>query len=173
MKERQLSLTRGHLFALGVLSLALAALTFFIGVEVGRQQAPDAPSPVQAGLVPDEVRSGDLEVLLAKVDEHRDASLGFPRDLVSPALGPSSDGVPTSGFAIQVSEGDDIARAQRLVETLRAAKLPAYRVAAIVDGQALQRVRIGGYSSEESANAARSEVASRAGSGDASVVAAP
>lgn len=173
MAERQLSLTRGHLFALGVLSVALASLTFFIGVEVGRQDVPDAPPPAQAGLVAEDVKSGDLEVLLAKVDEHRDASLGFPHELVAPVIASTSDAVPTSGFAIQVAEGDDVARAQRLVETLRAANMPAYRVAAIVDGKTLHRVRIGGYSSEAAATAARGEIAGRAGAAEASVVAAP
>lgn len=173
MPERQLALTRGHLFALGALSLALALLTFFIGMEVGGRQSPAAALPAPAGLVPEDVREGRLEALLARVDENRDRSLGFPRELPAPMVALSSDGVPSSGWAVQVAESPEVDRAQRLVDTLRAADLPAYRVAALVDGKAMHRVKIGGFSTEDAAVASLSELQARAGTASASAVPAP
>lgn len=174
--ERPLQLTRGHLFALGALSLALAALAFFLGVSVGRRQV-EVPEPVVRSdvLVPEEVRSGDLEVLLAKV-EATQQGVDFPGSLPlspPPVVPDASDGVPSSGWAIQVAVRADETDAQRLVETLRQAGLPAYRVAALVDGKPEQRVRISGYATEAVARAALTEIQARSGSAEALVVAAP
>lgn len=174
--ERPLQLTRGHLFALGAFAVALAALAYFLGVTVGRRQV-EAPEPVVKAdaLVPEEVRSGDLEVLLAKV-EATQQGVDFPADLPqspAPVVPGVSDGAPTSGWAIQVAARADETDAQRLVETLRQAGLQAYRVVALVDGKPEQRVRIGGYSTEAAARAALTEVQARSGSAEATVVTAP
>lgn len=171
--DRPLPITRGHLFAFAALALALAALTFFLGLTVGRRQAAAPPPAAVSALVPEEVRSGDLEVLLSKVEEARPGEgLAFPEELprsTALVVPSASDGVPTSGFAIEVFVRPDETDAQRLVDTLRAAGLAAYRVAAMVDGKAEHRVKVGGYASEEAAKAALAEVQARAGAPEASV----
>jgi cell division septation protein DedD len=82
--DRQLQLTRNHLFALGAVSLSLAVLAFFVGMQVGKTQAPPAPAlPPVAPLVGEEARTGDLEVLLAKVEQANKPNdpLAFPGEL--------------------------------------------------------------------------------------------
>lgn len=217
--ERELVLTRGHLFALGALSLALAVLSFFVGLQLGRTDAPVAPAPAVEPLVREEVRGGDLEVLLARVEaaSRPHAELTFPEKLeesdpipppvdpaapvdaaavVAPPVDPFPDDanprvgaatvagvvsapapvaheIPAGKWAVQVASRPDEADAAFLVDTLRAAGLKAYRVPALVDGQALWRVRVGGYNSKEGATAALGEVSARAGSTEALVTQAP
>lgn len=78
-----LPLTRNHLYALGALSLSLAVLSFLVGLQLGRGDtvAPVAPPP--PGLITEEVRSGALEVLLARVESAHAAetTLRFPEEL--------------------------------------------------------------------------------------------
>jgi len=221
--SNQLPLTRNQLYALGVVSLSMAFLAFFVGYQVGRGKVVAPPPPPVAKLVPDEVAQGDLEVLLAGV-EHATAGsapMGFPAELpraeekveppvlvdgavpgeapapveppppppnpfpsearpgtaaLSGAAGavpaPSAD-IPTSGWAIQVGEVNAEADADRYVETLRAAELSAYKVVALVDGAWIWRVRVGGYSSKETAAANLAGVASKAGAAEATVIRAP
>jgi cell division septation protein DedD len=213
--DRQLQLTRNHLFALGAVSLSLAVLAFFVGMQVGKTRAPPVSStPPVAPLVSEEARTGNLEVLLAKVEQagSKPDPLAFPGELpktdappapvdplappaVAPATpadpfpdgaregaatipaGPSAvstaDGVPAGGWAIQVHTRGDAADAQALVETIRAAGLPAYRVEALVEGRSTWRVRVGGFASKEAATSALGEVSGRAGSADAAVTPAP
>lgn len=219
--ERELVLTRGHLFALGALSLALAVLSFFVGLQLGRTDAPIATAPAVDPLVREEVRGGDLEVLLARVEaaSRPHAELTFPEkleesDLIPPPVDPSApvdpavaavvappvdpfpddatprvgeamvagvvrapapveQQIPAGKWAVQVASRPDEADASVLVDTLRAAGLQAYRVPALVDGQALWRVRVGGYNSKEGATAALGEVSARAGTTDAVVTQAP
>ncbi len=172
--DRALALSRAHLFALAALALSMSVLTFFIGVQLGRKDVPAAPVAAQKPLIPDEVRSGDLEVLLTRVEQARgDPSLLFPADLPRSELPSSSDNVPHTGYAIGVAVEPTAADAQRVVDTLRAAGLAAYRVAALVDGVPEHRVKVGGYATEESAVAAIPEVKSRAGTDHATVAAAP
>src|SRR5688500_5576899 len=101
----QLPLTRNHLYALGALSLALAVLAFFVGFQTGRGKVVAPPVPPVAKLVPEEVARGDLEVLLAGVEQANagDAPLGFPDELpraLPPVLPPAVvDGAAASGAA--------------------------------------------------------------------------
>ncbi len=210
----QLPLTRNHLYAMGALSLALALLAFFVGFSLGRGKAAAPPPAPASTFVPEEVRTGDLEVLLAKVEQANagDAALGFPAELprtepppppvdptappVEPTPPPNpfpaesrpgtaalggppvatptvDEGVPTSGWAVEVAEHTSEADASRYVETLRAAGLEAYRVVALVGGKTVWRVRIGGYSSKDAATAAVPAVASKAGASSATVTPAP
>lgn len=173
MQPAQLDLTRGHLFALGALSVAMATLAFFVGVQLGRSQAPEAPPRPTDGLVPDEVRAGDLEAPLARVEERQSAALAFPTALPEAMVPSASDGVPSGGWAIEVAQSHREEDAQRLVDTLRAAELPAYRVASLVDGKLSHRIRVGGYASAGTARNAAVEVASRAGAVEGRVVPAP
>lgn len=213
----QLTLTRGHLYAFGAMSLTLAILAFFVGLQVGRGPAVPTQGPVVRALLDDEARTGDLETLLMRVESARAPDgLVFPRELpksapplppvpvegevpveaaplppVDPVAAPdaapqgeatlapavvapsTSDGVPTHGWAIQVAVRNDAADADRLVATLREAKLDAYRVEALVDGRSEHRVRIGGYATEAAATAALPEVRGRAGASTATVAHAP
>ncbi|MFZ5475943.1 MAG: SPOR domain-containing protein [Myxococcota bacterium] len=82
--DRQLQLTRNHLFALGALALSLAVLAFFVGMQLGKTTAPPvAAAPPVAPLVGEEARTGDLEVLLAKVEQAgvKTDPLAFPAEL--------------------------------------------------------------------------------------------
>lgn len=173
MAPPPLNLTRAHLNAFAALSLALGVLCFFLGVQVGRRQAPPAAVAPAPQVVDRNVRDGDLEGLLARVDQKEATQLGFPADLRQPTAPSASDGVPTSGFALQVGDFDTAERAEKQLETLRSAGLSAYRVAAVVDGRTLHRVRVGGYPSQEAASAAAAGVATRSGVERVSVVPAP
>lgn len=174
MKDNAIPLTRGHLYALGAMSMALGFLAFFVGLAVG-QRAPETP-PAEARILPlvaAEVESGSLEALLARVSEVQGAALSFPSELGATGPSASIDGVPTGGWSVQVGQYPQVDGAERLVAQLREAGLPAYRVAAIVDGKRLHRVRVSGYSSRESAAIDMAAVASRAGASTPSVVPAP
>lgn len=87
----QLPLTRNHLYAMGALSLALALLAFFVGFSLGRGKAA-APPPVSAEsrFLSEEARTGNLEVLLSKVEQARgvEEAMAFPSEL------PKSDPPP-------------------------------------------------------------------------------
>lgn len=211
----QLPLTKAHLFAMGALSLAMSALTFFIGLQLGRGTTPTEEAPQVVALLDEEARTGDLETLLMRVEASRPAeTLVFPEVLpksapplpplpqegeepppappppdpvVMPADPPTgtaelppgagtpaaSDGVPTTGWSIQVGTRADPTEARQVVETLRAAGLDAYHVSALVDGRAEHRVRVGGYASESAATAALPEIRGRAGTSTATVTHAP
>lgn len=173
MKDQLIPLTRGHLFALGAMSVALACMSFFLGLTVGERSQPTTETA--AGVTPlvaAEVQEGTLESLLSRVSQQQALEVSFPAELAGP--GPASEsGVPTGGWSIQVAEYPDVPSADRLVESLRAAELQAYRVAALVDGRTIQRVRVSGYASRERALTEMESVASRAGATDPRVVAAP
>ncbi len=174
MKDAAIPLTRGHLYALGAMSMALAFLAFFVGLALG-QRAPEveAEGPAVLPLVAAEVQGGSLETLLARVSEAQGAGVSFPAELASSAPSASVDGVPTGGWAVQVGEYPDLEGADRLVAQLREAGLPAYRVRVLVDGHRRERVRVAGYSTRESAAIAMADVASRSGSASPAVVPAP
>jgi cell division septation protein DedD len=174
MKDRTLSMSRGHLLALGAMSLASAVLAFFVGVAVGRRaEAPVAGVPAVAPLVADDVRSGSLERLLARVSEEQAPDVTFPAALSAVTPSASLDGIPTGGWSIQVGEFPDATAADRLVGQLREGGLPAYRVRALVDGRSVHRVRVSGYGTRDAASSDASSVASRAGAESGVVVPAP
>ena len=81
--QHQLPLTRNHLYAMGTLSVCLAAIAFFVGFSLGRGRATVPATAAAPGLVAPEVRTGELEVLLSKVEHASagDAALGFPAEL--------------------------------------------------------------------------------------------
>ncbi len=173
MKDQTIQLSRGHLYALGAMSVALALLTFFLGFAVSQRMGREVgPAPDRMPLTADEVRAGTLESLLARVASEQRADLAFPGELEA-ASNVSEGGIPTSGWAIQVAEYPDLESAERLVAELRAAEVPAYRAAALVDGRRVQRVRVSGYGSREAALGQMESVASRSGATAPSVVPAP
>jgi cell division septation protein DedD len=172
MSSATFTLTRGHLLALGATSLTLAALTFLLGIEVGRQGGEAPPPPEPAGLVPKEVAEGQMEELISKVEASRGQPLDFPSAIVAPPAA-GADGVPSSGWAIQVQAFPDEAGAQVLVEKLRAAGLPAYRISAVVEGHPEHRVRVAGFGSKDAASAELGRVAKAAEVSEGVVVPAP
>jgi cell division septation protein DedD len=177
MKDRAIPLTRGQLLALGAMSLALAALSFFVGLAVG-QGAPAselaaANKPSVPPLVAEAVQTGSLESLLVRVSGVQATEVDFPGALAAAIPHASADGVPLAGWAVQVAEYPDAVGAERLVAQLRELKLPAYAVSALVDGTPQHRVRVGGFSTRESATAAVAAVATSAGSSQPLVVPAP
>ena len=166
-RERQVALTRGHLVALAGMAVALSAVTFFLGVQIGPQQAPPPEKSVEALLGP-EAQTGELQALLTRVEQAQPGSqsLDFPRSLplsnvpagqgamVPPTSGTASqsDEVPPGGWTLEVATYDQVAAAQAEILKLRSAGLPAWWTNTLVDGKSQVRVRIGSYSSAEAAN---------------------
>jgi cell division protein FtsN len=224
--NNQLPLTRNHLYAMAALSLSLALLSFFVGYGLGQGKTAAPPPPVASRFIDEEVRSGDLEVLLARVEQAAaESALSFPAELPrtdpppaepaepaadgemvdaavdaeppmppepppnpfpvpprvgsaqlqgEPAVLPSSAAeIPTSGWAVQVGEHASEVDAVRQVEELQAAGLSAYRVVALVGGQTMWRVRVGGYTSKDIASAAAPALASKAGARSTVITPAP
>lgn len=191
-RERQLLLTRGHLYALAAMSLALSVLTFFLGVQIGREQAPPAPEQLAHPLVEAEARTADLEVLLNKVDQRQPGSqpLQFPASLPVSTLPPAVPGegamvppgapvlpqggvLPRGGFAIQLGTASSSEAADQELERLNKAGVGAYWITNIVDGQPTIFLRVGGFSSEKLATDSLVSVANTAGARNAKVVPAP
>ena len=96
--KKQFWITTPQLAALGVISLSLAALAFFLGLMVGRSQFAGAAEPasaaeMSAGLITNDIESDSITELLARVEQaaekHQDApSLAFPEALVEEELEP-------------------------------------------------------------------------------------
>ena len=191
-RDRQLLLTRGHLYALAAMSVALSLVTFFLGIQVGREQRPPVPEQVARPLVDADARSGDLEVLLNKVDQRQPNSqpLQFPASLPVSTPPPATPGegaivppgapappqggvLPHGGFAIQLGTMPSSAAADAELARLDKAGLGAYWVTSIVDGQPVIQVRVGGFSSEKVALESLTSVANTAGARGAKVVPAP
>lgn len=90
--EGQIWLTRPQVGALGATAIAVAALTFFVGLMLGRKTAPEAvAAAAPSGLISQEVQEDALPELLARVERSaaRDdmRQLTFPEEL--PADEPS------------------------------------------------------------------------------------
>ncbi|MCB9761968.1 MAG: SPOR domain-containing protein [Alphaproteobacteria bacterium] len=114
--EQQFWLTRGQLAALGVSSLAIALLAFFVGLRVGRAQAPPPLEVVQQeGLIDVQVENDALTELLARVEEaaanpvsEAEASaLTYPERLVDEAVGleiPEVSDEPTGDAVVVLPE---------------------------------------------------------------------
>lgn len=95
--KRQFWITTPQLAALGVITLSLAALAFFLGLMVGRGQASssdrEVATEVNPGLVSADVESDTITELLARVEQaaekHRvEPELAFPEALVEEELQP-------------------------------------------------------------------------------------
>ena len=184
-RDRQVTLTRGHLYALTAMSLGLATVTFFLGLQMGRRDAPLVEKPTTRPLVGEEARTGDLEVLLTKVEQARPGSqpFAFPQALpqTEPAptgapqagVSPQSGAVPKGGWSIEVSTWKELGEADRELERLVKQGYPAYRVTALIDGKPSHRVRIGGYPTEAKATEEVAKVSAATRAAEARVVQAP
>ena len=80
---------------------------------------------------------------------------------------------PSSGWAVQVAAYPNANEADTQVTGLVAMDIPAYRVAALVDGRTWYRVRIGGYETEEQALVGRNELRVRLGQPELLIASAP
>jgi len=72
----QIWITRGHLAALAVATVAIAVLAFFVGLEIGRRGAGavDEAAHVQVSFLPDETDEQALEGLLRQVEQAQAAT---------------------------------------------------------------------------------------------------
>ena len=190
-RDRQVTLTQGHLYALMAMSIALASVTFFLGMQIGRREVPTVEQPPTRALVGEEARTGDLEVLLTKVEQARPGTqpfefpLALPRTAPPPMLGteamvsagagisPQNGKVPKSGWSIEVSTWKEAEEADRELERLVKGGLTAYRVTAMIDGRPSHRVRIGGYPTEAKAAEELAAVSKTTRAAEARVVQAP
>ena len=69
--EREIWITRGHLWALAMTTSCIALLAFFVGLLLGRSELPGVDVPAVAGesaLVPPVLEADALEDLLARVE---------------------------------------------------------------------------------------------------------
>lgn len=203
-RERdQIWITRSHLLALGVATLCIALLAFFLGLELGRAssgpEAAAAPPPLTA----DAEHQAQLEAVLrqaARATPTEDFS--FPKDLpadgvsapgpeqaspesastttVAPPAGqqvPSADApvgkIPNGGWSVQIGVYATAEAADARMAELQQASLQPYRVAALADGANSWRVRLGGYKDRAAAEAAMPEIQKQLGISELSVVPAP
>ena len=106
-----MQLTRSHLGALAVMTIAIAVLAFFLGFRLGRSTAP--PVTVDGGpvpLVPDAAGQKDLEALLREVEDAREeAGFAFPEALTGDGeevVGPE-DAVVSNDGPVQIDAPED------------------------------------------------------------------
>ena len=96
--KKQFWITTPQLAALGVITLSLAALAFFLGLMVGRGQASpnaeqEASTEARIGLISEDVESDTITELLARVEQAAEQhqtvpELAFPEALVEEELEP-------------------------------------------------------------------------------------
>jgi cell division septation protein DedD len=153
-----------------MLSLAVMILALSIGAGVAgfsfgrRSMTTDLDAKERKPLLPEEVREGELEVLLARVEQAPDVSIRFTDKLAQsrPELPPVPTAfgkVPADGWAIQVASLADKTAAEALVTQLTTAGLSAYGSPALADGVTTWEVRVGGYPDRDSAAGAQASVA--------------
>ena len=199
--DRQIWITRSHLAALGVTTLFIAILSFFIGLKMGQNQAGPATAEAPPPLLPDPEKEDALEELLRQVEDSQalaSADLTFPSSLsqsstptpplepiaavsvptrVEPSqlpIAPAPPATPpTTGWSVQVNSFEDPLEADTRIAELGQMGLSAYRVTALVNGTNWHRVRIGGYSSREDAIEASEQLAVQYGFEDLMIARAP
>ena len=200
-QDRQIWITRSHLAALGVTTLFIAILAFFIGLKVGQNQTGPAIAAAPPPLLPDAEKEDALEELLRQVEDSQaiaSADLSFPGALsantapeaplepiasvsvptrVSPSAPPAMPAPPaappTTGWAVQISSFEDPQEAEDRITELGQLGLSAYRVTALVNGTNWHRVRIGGYTSREEAIEASEELSAQFGFEELMIARAP
>ena len=199
--DRQIWITRSHLSALGVTTLFIAILAFFVGLKVGQNQAGPPTTISAAPLLPDPLKEDALEELLRQVEDSQavaSTDLSFPSALsqgtapvaplepiasvsvptrIEPSLPPITPAppaiAPTEGWAVQISSFEDPLEADERIVELGQLGLSAYRVTALVSGSNWHRVRIGGYKSREKAIEASEEFSARFGFEELMIARAP
>ncbi len=87
--EREIWITRGHLWALAMTTVFIGLLAFFVGLLLGRTRTTEAePVPEQSSLITEEMEADALEELLARVEvaannNSEEAVITFP-EVLSP-----------------------------------------------------------------------------------------
>jgi len=183
--RREIWITRGHLMALGTATFFIALLAFFVGMQVGRSQSDAPTISSDAALVPEVNRQDALEALLREVEAAQAGAppLAFNETLAQenaptppleaseeisstteipakqppppPPPAPKDAPVPKTGWSIQVASYDSVADADKRVNQLKGMSLQAYRIGALIKGRQWYRVRVGGYTTKEAAEASR------------------
>ncbi|MFT5680000.1 MAG: cell division protein FtsN [Myxococcota bacterium] len=199
--DRQIWITRSHLAALGVTTLFIAILAFFVGLKVGQNQHGPVVTAAAAPLLPDASTEDALEELLRQVEGSQPVAstdLSFPGALntsevpepplkpiasvsVPTRVAPSAPPIapappatpPTTGWAVQISSFEDPLEAESRIAELGQLGLSAYRVTALVNGTNWHRVRIGGYTSRENAIEASEAFSVEHGFNDLMIARAP
>ena len=172
-------LTHVHTLILWIGVVIVVTASSAVFYQMGRRSvAVEQESEVVAPVVAEEARSGELEALLAKVEATPKVDVGFTDRLAenraSLTAVPEPVGtVPVDGWALQVASTTVEADAAKVMETLVAAKLAAYRSPALVAGVPTWQVRVGGYPDRDAAAAASATVASAAGVEKVTPVKAP
>jgi hypothetical protein len=172
-------LTHAHTLILWLGLAIVVVVASTVGYQMGRrsvavEQESDAAVPVIA----EEARTGELEALLAKVEATPTVDVGFTDRLAENRASLTSvpepvGAVPVDGWALQVASTTVEADAAKVMDTLVAAKLPAYRSPALVAGVPTWQVRVGGYRDRDAAAAASAAVATAAGVEKVTPVRAP
>jgi cell division protein FtsN len=190
---REIWITRGHLAALGTATLAIALLAFFVGIQVGRNQADTPVASDTETILPNPDREDALEALLREVESAQAAAppLAFPETLsegiapptdVRPASTakqapppdpPKSAPVPRAGWSVQIASYDAAVDADARVAKLQERGLKAYRVTALIRGVNWYRVKVGAYPSKDSAAEARVKLTRILGTRDLMITEAP
>lgn len=106
-------ITRGHLGALGVSTLAIAVLSFLVGLELGRSGLVVENAPGQAAtsaFLPDVADDQALELLLREVEqarraEEKDPTVTFNNELARPVPTISATDAPLSSVVTAVEPG--------------------------------------------------------------------
>ncbi|MBN1336631.1 MAG: SPOR domain-containing protein [Deltaproteobacteria bacterium] len=77
--QREIWITRGHLWALGATTVFIGILAFFVGLLLGRGDSAPEPEVQTASLLPPDVENDTLDELLARVEEaSRERGRGEP-----------------------------------------------------------------------------------------------
>ncbi len=162
-------LTHAHTLIIWLGVAIVMGVSGTLGYQAGRRSVVvEQSSEVVPPVLSEEARSGELEALLAKVEATPKVDVGFTDRLAenraSLTAVPEPVGtVPVDGWALQVASTTDEAAATKVMDTLVAAKLPAYRSPALVAGVPTWQVRVGGYPDRDAAAAAGAAVAGVAG----------
>jgi cell division protein FtsN len=108
---REIWITRGHLAALGTATLFIALLAFFVGIQVGRNQADTPQSSRADALLPDPDREDALEALLREVEAAQSAAppLAFPEALTEDTPPEVSDGKQNEAVETAVQPAEEAA----------------------------------------------------------------
>jgi septal ring-binding cell division protein DamX len=180
-------ITRADLAALGMTTLCIAALAFFVGLKLGRAQVSASPATTPQALLPDAEQEDALEMLLHEVeDAQTPTDLSFRESLAEgefpevPTIDVAQEGIttdiqpdpepppspvlvagppPEEGWAVQVASFEVQLDADAHIQMLLEEGYAAYQVAALVNGRNWHRVKVGGYSTKEDASEASEELA--------------
>ncbi len=111
--DRHIWMTRGHLAALGLMTICIAVLSFMVGLKVGRSEAPSSEPVATTTYLPDPADGDALETLLHEVERVRSdgadtpTELGFPDELsgTEPTPPPAERAPPSDSTVVAPAAG--------------------------------------------------------------------